>query len=242
MSVASCWAAKNRIRKPENQVNTSSGVPWRYELIWSWNVPWSTVLILTGMPVVCGERVDDPGEDAFGDRVRVVRPQRDAAAHGRRRGFGRGGRAGRRAGRRAAGGCGRGRCGRRRRARRRACSEEGRDAAKGRDGGPTLQDLTARDGTKAVEVVHAISSWVDRPATHRRSRPQCDCCHGAGQCQETRARSHVLSCSNSLTSARFGIKMHMRRPRRSSPAVNGVSRPGAGYWERSGCWHGNARH
>ncbi len=51
MSVARPCSAKNRIRKPENQVNTSSGVPWRYELIWSWNVPWSVVLILTGMPV-----------------------------------------------------------------------------------------------------------------------------------------------------------------------------------------------
>jgi hypothetical protein len=44
-------AAKNRMRKPENQVNTSSGVPWRYELIWSWNVPCSTVLTATSMPV-----------------------------------------------------------------------------------------------------------------------------------------------------------------------------------------------
>src|SRR4029079_11695317 len=51
MSVARPCAAKNRIRKPENQVQSSSGVPCRYELIWSWNVPWSTVLILTAMPV-----------------------------------------------------------------------------------------------------------------------------------------------------------------------------------------------
>ena len=51
MSVARPCSAKNRIRKPENHVHTSSGVPWRYELIWSWNVPWSTVLTLTGMLV-----------------------------------------------------------------------------------------------------------------------------------------------------------------------------------------------
>src|SRR6266542_6377219 len=51
MSVASPCAAKKRIRKPENQVHTSSGVPWRYELIWFWNVPWSTVLTLTVIQV-----------------------------------------------------------------------------------------------------------------------------------------------------------------------------------------------
>ena len=30
MSVARPCSAKNRIRNPENQVQTSSGVPWRY--------------------------------------------------------------------------------------------------------------------------------------------------------------------------------------------------------------------
>jgi len=43
--------AKNRIRCPENQLKTSCGVPWRYELIWSWKVLWSTVFSLTLVPV-----------------------------------------------------------------------------------------------------------------------------------------------------------------------------------------------
>src|SRR5258708_39391163 len=50
IGVAKPWSAKKRIRWPENQVNTSSGVPWRYELIWFWKVPWSTVLIVTLVP------------------------------------------------------------------------------------------------------------------------------------------------------------------------------------------------
>jgi hypothetical protein len=37
-SVARPCFAKNRMRYPANQVNVSSGVPWRYELICCWNV------------------------------------------------------------------------------------------------------------------------------------------------------------------------------------------------------------
>src|SRR5260370_35444449 len=48
--VAKPWSAKKRIRCPENHVKTSSGVPWRYELIWFWKVPWSTVLMVTLVP------------------------------------------------------------------------------------------------------------------------------------------------------------------------------------------------
>ena len=66
MSVARPCAAKNRMRKPENQVKTSSGVPWRYELIWSWNVPWSTVLILTVIPVCFVKVSMIPARTPFG--------------------------------------------------------------------------------------------------------------------------------------------------------------------------------
>src|SRR5207302_10410672 len=48
--VARPFAAKNRMRCPENQVKTSSGWPWRYEVIVFWNVPWSTVLTFTLVP------------------------------------------------------------------------------------------------------------------------------------------------------------------------------------------------
>jgi len=51
--VARPCAAKKRMRWPENQVKVSSGVPWRYELIWSWNVPWSTVFTVRVSPVAC---------------------------------------------------------------------------------------------------------------------------------------------------------------------------------------------
>ena len=51
MSVARPCAAKNRMRKPANQVNVSSGVAWRYALIVSWNLPCSTVFTVTAIPV-----------------------------------------------------------------------------------------------------------------------------------------------------------------------------------------------
>jgi hypothetical protein len=55
IGVARPCSAKKRIRKPANHVKTSSGVAWRYELSWSWKVPWSTVLTATVMPSVSSQ-------------------------------------------------------------------------------------------------------------------------------------------------------------------------------------------
>src|SRR2546430_16540213 len=50
MSAARPCAAKNFIRLPANQVNTSSGLPLRYRVMFVWNVVWSVVLVLTVLP------------------------------------------------------------------------------------------------------------------------------------------------------------------------------------------------
>ena len=51
IAVARPWAAKNCIRKPENQVKASSGVPPRYSVMLVLEVPCVDVLLLTAMPV-----------------------------------------------------------------------------------------------------------------------------------------------------------------------------------------------
>src|ERR1700730_10164591 len=43
-------SAKNRIRCPENQVKTSSGVACTWLLIWAWKVPCATVFIFKVVP------------------------------------------------------------------------------------------------------------------------------------------------------------------------------------------------
>src|SRR3954453_22634014 len=50
MSAARPCAAKNFIRLPANQVNTSSGLPLRYRVMFVWNVVWSVVFTLTVLP------------------------------------------------------------------------------------------------------------------------------------------------------------------------------------------------
>ena len=72
IGVASPLSAKNRMRWPENQVKTSCGVPCRYDVIWFWNVPWSTVLMFTLVPPLAALKAStmactpalEPGSDA----------------------------------------------------------------------------------------------------------------------------------------------------------------------------------
>src|SRR4051812_12188777 len=50
MSAARPFLAKNCIRLPANQENTSSGLPCRYRLMLVWKSLWETVLIFTVLP------------------------------------------------------------------------------------------------------------------------------------------------------------------------------------------------